>query len=138
MKDFLSKFVDEKLLKFLLVGVFNTLLGMAIMFGLYNLAGFSYWTSSAANYIIGSILSYILNKHFTFRNTSRSWKPVVKFILNIAVCYLLAYGIAKPLTMWALRSFSASIQDNIAMLVGLCLFTGLNYFGQRFFAFKEE
>ena len=39
---------------------------MAIMFGLYNLAHCSYWVSSAANYILTSILSYFLNKYFTF------------------------------------------------------------------------
>ena len=40
---------DAKLWKFLLVGVVNTLAGMGIMFGLYNVAGCSYWVSSAAN-----------------------------------------------------------------------------------------
>ena len=34
----LKNLFDEKLLKFILVGVVNTLVGMAIMFGLYNLA----------------------------------------------------------------------------------------------------
>ena len=47
------------------------------MFGLYNLAGLhtwgdtGYWISSAANYIIGSIVSFFLNKHFTFRNQEK-------------------------------------------------------------------
>ena len=45
----LKNLFDEKLLKFILVGVVNTLVGMAIMFGLYNLAHCSYWVSSAAN-----------------------------------------------------------------------------------------
>ena len=29
------------------------------------------------------------------------------------------------------------IQENAAMLAGMCLFTGFNYIGQRMFAFKE-
>ena len=64
----MKNIIDKKLLKFILVGVVNTLVGTAIMFGLYNLAGCSYWVSSAANYVIGSILSYVLNKKFTFRH----------------------------------------------------------------------
>ena len=28
-------------------------------------------------------------------------------------------------------------RDNVAMLVGMVLFTGLNYLGQRFFAFRS-
>ncbi len=130
--------IDEKLLKFLLVGVINTLVGSAIMFGLYNLAGASYWLSSAANYVLTSILSFFLNKHFTFRSQGYSWREVWRFALNIAVCYLLAYGIAKPLVLWAMSSATDSLRDNVAMLAGMCLFTGFNYLGQRFFAFAKK
>ena len=94
--------------------------------------------SSAANYIFGSILSYFLNKHFTFQNKSRSWKTVLKFVVNISVCYLIAYGVAKPAVSALLSDASVTIQENGAMLVGMCLFVVLNYFGQRFFAFKKE
>lgn len=129
--------VDDKFLRFLIVGVINTLVGTAIMFGLYNLAGASYWVSSAANYILTSILSFFLNKYFTFRNRGFSFRQVLRFALNIAVCYLLAYGIAKPVVMHLLAGQAKSLQENAAMLAGMCLFTGFNYLGQRFFAFRE-
>ena len=128
---------DETLPKFLLVGVFNTLVGTGTMFLLYNLAGCSYWLSSAANYIVGGTVSFFLNKYFTFQNKERSWKQVAKFIINIAVCYVLAYGIAKPVVMYILSGAGQKIQENAAMLAGMCLFTGFNYIGQRMFAFKE-
>ena len=137
MKKLLSLF-DAKLLRFLIVGVINTLVGTAIMFGLYNLAHCSYWVSSAANYILTSILSFFLNKYFTFRNKDQSLRQVLRFAINIAVCYGLAYGIAKPLCRALLASASVSVRDNVSMLVGMVLFTGLNYLGQRFFAFKSE
>lgn len=127
---------DWTILKFLIVGVVNTVFGTIVMFSLYNLAGCSYWISSAANYILGSILSFFLNKYFTFRNKERSWGQVVRFTVNIAACYLVAYGVAKPAVRMLLSGQSVSIQENAAMLVGMCLFTGLNYFGQRFFAFR--
>lgn len=129
--------VDEKLLKFIVVGVINTLVGMAIMFGLYNWAGCSYWISSAANYVLTSILSFFLNKYFTFGNKEKSLSQVLRFVLNIAVCYLVAYGVAKPLTFAVLGGVNERLRTNAAMLVGMCLFTGLNYFGQRFFAFSQ-
>jgi len=130
-------FIDQKTIKFILVGIVNTLFGTAIMFGLYNLAGCSYWISSAANYFFGSILSFILNKNFTFQNKESLSKTVPRFVVNILVCYLLAYGIAKPAVLYMLQGYSITIQENIAMLVGMCLFVGFNYFGQRYFAFKE-
>ena len=134
----LTGLIDKKLAKFLLVGVINTLVGTAIMFGLYNLAHCSYWVSSAANYILTSILSFFLNKYFTFGSKEKSAAEVLRFAVNIAVCYLLAYGIAKPLCLAALAGASAAVRDNVSMFVGMCLFTGFNYLGQRFFAFKQK
>ncbi|MCM3389128.1 GtrA family protein [Ureibacillus chungkukjangi] len=132
----LFNLLDAKFWKFIIVGVINTIVGTAIMFGFYNFLHFSYWTSSAANYILTSILSYFLNKYFTFQHKGSSWKSALRFAVNIAVCYLLAYGIAKPVTLLVLAEMGQRIQENVAMFVGMVLFTLLNYIGQRFFAFK--
>lgn len=134
----IKKLFDITFWKFILVGVINTLVGTAVMFGCYNLLHLSYWVSSAANYIVGSVVSYFLNKNFTFQNKSKDPMVVVRFVLSITVCYILAYGIAKPLVRRILTSASVSVQENGAMLVGMCLFVGLNYLGQRFFAFREK
>ena len=138
MKKFLSKFLDKTFLRFVIVGVINTIFGTAIMFVFYNVFHLSYWISSASNYFFGSILSYFLNKHFTFQYKERDLGVVGRFILNISVCYLAAYGIAKPLFRWMLSGFSASVQDNVAMLGGMVLFVMFNYLGQRFFSFKKR
>lgn len=131
-----KQFIDKTVIKFLLVGIFNTLVGGGTMFLLYNLAHCSYWFSSAANYVIGSIISFFLNKYFTFQNHEKSWKQVAKFIVNVAICYIIAYGVAKPVVMHLLSGRSVRLQENMAMFVGMGLYTLLNYFGQRFFAFK--
>ena len=133
----LTGLIDGKLLRFLIVGVINTLVGTGIMFGLYNLAHCSYWLSSAANIVLTSVLSFFLNKYFTFQNHERSAGQVLRFAGNIALCYLIAYGLAKPLCRLLLAGAGQRLRDNIAMLAGMCLFTGLNYLGQRLFAFRE-
>lgn len=138
MKDLLSKFFDCTFWKFILVGVANTIFGTGIMFVFYNVFHFSYWISSASNYFFGSILSYILNRIFTFQNCETPDKTLPKFIVNISLCYLLAYGIAKPLVIHILSSLTQKAQENIALLVGMCLFVGLNYIGQRFFVFRAK
>ncbi len=129
-----------------MVGILNTIVGMGLQFLLFNLFGLDEWVSSIIGYVLGSILSYFLNKYFTFKNKEKGWKPVVKFALNIAVCYGLAYGIAIPLTKWicVANSFTMfgwtvdKFAGNVSMLVGSCLFVAFNYIGQRFFAFKEK
>ncbi|MDD7733294.1 MAG: GtrA family protein [Firmicutes bacterium] len=129
---------DKTTLKFILVGIINTLFGTGVMFLAYNVFSASYWLSSALNYILGSILSYFLNKYFTFQSKEKSWSQVVKFVLNITVCYFLAYGLAKPLVMRILEGQEVKLVENIAMLVGMVLFVGLNYLGQRFLVFSEK
>lgn len=130
--------VDAKLLRFLLVGVINTAVGVSIELVMFNVVHCGVWISSATNYILTSILSFFLNKHFTFRNQENSWRQVVRFAVNIAACYLLAHGIAVPLMNWLLRGVGDTLRGNITLLTGMCLFTGLNYLGQRFFAFAEK
>lgn len=68
--NLLKKYLDITTLKFLLVGVVNTIVGTGLMFLLYNVFSVSYWISSAANYIVGSIVSYFLNKYFTLQIAS--------------------------------------------------------------------
>lgn len=131
-----SKIINNTLVKFLAVGVVNTLIGAGIMFLLYNVANCSYWLSSAANYVVGGIVSFFLNKYFTFENKVWCWGQVWRFALNVAVCYFIGYGLAKPAVFWLLKGQAVKVQENIAMAVGMCLYTGLNYLGQRFFAFK--
>ncbi|HJB19390.1 MAG TPA: GtrA family protein [Candidatus Bariatricus faecipullorum] len=133
-----GKKIDTTPVKFVLVGVVNTIVGTSVMFIMYNVFSFNYWISSAANYVVGSIVSYFLNKYFTFQDKEKSWKTVVRFVLNISVCYLIAYGLARPLVRMALGGFSQTIQENIAMLAGMCLFVVVNYIGQRFFVFNNS
>ena len=59
------KLIDKTTIKFILVGIVNTLVGTGVMFLMYNLLHASYWISSASNYIIGfsfSLRYLILNK----------------------------------------------------------------------------
>lgn len=136
LKNKIRLFTDKTFMKFVVIGIVNTIVGTAIMFIFYNVCHLSYWISSASNYFFGSICSYILNKHFTFKNKERGWKPLLRFTLNIITCYLLAYGIAKPVIQWIFSGYSITIQENISLTLGMCLFVIFNYLGQRFYTFK--
>jgi len=130
----IKSFFDKTFWKFILVGVANTLFGTAIMFVFHNVFHLGYWISSASNYVFGSILSYFLNKYFTFE--SRRQRSLLKFAVNITLCYAIAYGAARPLARLALSGVTPHVQDNIAMLIGMGAFVLLNYCGQRFFVFR--
>ncbi|MDR1444726.1 MAG: GtrA family protein [Treponema sp.] len=131
-------FFDRTVPKFIMVGLINTLVGSAIMFVLYNAAHLSYWCSSACNYILTSVLSFFLNKYFTFGVRHWSAFMVIAFVLTIAFSYLTAYGVSKPAMNYVLRNSPQKIRENAALLAGMCLFTGINYLGQRLVVFKKD
>lgn len=133
-----KNFFDIHFFKFILVGIINTIIGSAVMFLLYNLAGCSYWISSICNYIVGGICSYLLNKYFTFKNTQKSLKQILLFIFNLIICYLIAYIGAKYVIYKIFDSLTLKIKDNIAMATGMILYTGLNYLTQRYIIFSKN
>ena len=82
MKEKIKNMLDITFWKFVLVGIVNTLVGTGVMFAAYNLLHLSYWVSSASNYVVGSIVSYFLNKYFTFQNKEKSWKQLGMFVIK--------------------------------------------------------
>ena len=123
--------------KFLLVGVINTLVGAGLMFVLYNAMHFSYWISSAANYIVGGIISFFLNKYFTFKNYQKSIFQIFIFILLVIFCYFISYYFAKKIIYVIMKNYSETVRDNASMFGGMCLYTIFNYIGQKFFVFSR-
>jgi len=130
--------VDKIFFKFIIVGIINTIAGGALIFILYNVAGMGYWPSSGISYILASVLSFFLNRHFTFSVKKWSLFMVVAFAANIAICYVIAYGLAKPAMDYFLQNNSQKLRENAALFTGICLFTGLNYLGQRFVVFRDR
>lgn len=143
-----KKIIDTITLKFIMVGILNTIVGEGIKFLMYYICDTAhllhpdtnYYLSAAVGYIIGSVVSFFLNKYFTFRSKSKSVNEVLKFILNIVVCWVIAYCGAKPLTELLLPHILPSLSDYtnyIAMIAGAGIFFVLNYLSQRFFVFKK-
>ena len=130
--------IDQKFLKFLAVGIVNTIVGAGVMFLLFNVFKVSYWISSVCNYIVGGIVSFFLNKFFTFKNKKKSFKQVVLFIVTLTVCYFIAYIAAKEIVYFIFLNSTEKTKGNIALFLGMCLYTGLNYIGLRFIVFSEK
>ena len=135
------KLIDRKLRRFIVVGLLNTALSLAMMFGFYRLLGLGYWGASSLAYFLCSIVSYMLNKHYTFGSRAGYLRSGIRFTVNIGVCYCAAYLAARPLVRFMLGAagnlLSARVIDQAAMLAGMVMFTGMNYLGQRFFVFPD-
>lgn len=140
MKLLIKKLLGCEQIRFIIVGVLNTLIGLAAMFISYNVFHLGYWISSAMDYIIGSIFSYFANKYFTFQSDKKSGQEVIRFTINIVVCYFISYGIAKPAMNIVLgeMNLTLAVFEQLSMILGMCIFIVLNYIGQKFFVFKKK
>lgn len=151
MKEkFLSLF-DIKLWKFLLIGILNTIVGEGLKAVLLALTPLAPLPASAISTALASVMSYFLNRYFTFKYQGDTAGAVLRFTLNIIVCYVLSHAIALLLIYPLLNgtengwlaglslvaSEKKSLADYIATYSGSVLFVGFNYLGQRFFAFRE-
>ena len=106
------------------------------------------WGPGAAAFVgtvIGSIVSYFLNKYFTFKNKEKGLKPALRFTINIAACLLIrvlvATGVSELCKATGFTMFNMDVNTFAGYLswaVGACVFVACNYVGQRFFAFKEK
>ena len=132
----INKIFDKSFILFLIVGGINTLVSAVLMFLLEKTG---YWVSTIIAYAVGAVISFFLNKKFTFKSEGKTTKSAVKFIINVAVCYIIAYSVAQPLATLILSATSLSSLwiERIAKLFGMGLYTLINYFGQKFFAFKN-
>ena len=139
MLKLIKRLLHTEEIRFAIVGVANTIIGTSAMLFAYNILGFGYWISSILNYVVGSIFSYFANKYFTFKSEKKSGREVIRFAINIVACYFLAYGVAQPVMTWLLGSIelSVSIFEQLSMILGMCIFIVLNYFGQKYFVFRK-
>lgn len=133
----MKKLIGE-MVRFGVVGVFNTILGLVLTFTFYNALHWNYWVASGVSYTIGSVLSYFLNKKLTFRVEGHEAKYVIRFAINIIICYLISYGLARPLVRIVLEGYDVKIVENVAMLVGMGLFVVVNFVGQKLLVFTED
>ncbi len=142
----------HEVLHFSMIGVFNTLLGFVLIMVFYNIWHWNYWVASGTSYVIGSIFSYFANKKLTFQVEGDNWRSAFRFAVNTVICYLLAYGIAKPLVRKVMTQFfmgysqkigefihmeAIEVEENVAILVGMGLFIIFNFLGQKFFVFAK-
>lgn len=132
--------MNYQFVRFLMVGVTNTLVGLSVMYILLHVACQSYWTSTFLGNSVGAVVSFFLNRSFTFKSQNSVFKSMLRFVVVILFCYFLSYTIGRNLVEWILRTseITSSIQTDIAVLFSTGLYTVLNYLFQKVFVFKSN
>lgn len=131
--------MNYQFVRFLMVGVANTIVGLSVMYLLLHLAGLSYWTSTFLGNSVGAVVSFFLNRSFTFRSQSSVFKSMLRFVAVILFCYFVSYTLGRNLVDWMLSNsgLTSGIKTDIAVLISTGFYTVLNYLLQKIFVFKS-
>ncbi|WP_026826977.1 GtrA family protein [Exiguobacterium artemiae] len=122
------------LFRFLLVGILNTLVGLTITLFCFHVAHTGYWVATAIGNACGVWVSYMLNRRFTFRQEAGGWTYWIRFLIVVLLSYILAYRIS----LWGVYYFFPHLQETGAILIGMILYTGLNFWGQSNWVFRKS
>ncbi len=134
--------LGKELARFASVGVLATVVGMGGMFAAYNLLHWNYWLASGVAFAVGALLSFVLNRRFTFAHRGSWLSALLRFAVNVAICYTIAFAVARPATLWGLQVLGAGLSlaqaENVALTLGNVLYTAINYAGQKWFVFRSR
>ncbi len=121
----------QQLIRFGLVGIFNTLLGYAIIFfAMYGL-GMSPVVSNAWGYGLGLITSYWLNRTFTFKSSSAVKQEAPRFMVVVALAYSINLGV---LLVW---TNGLGLHEGVGQLAAGIAYIGSSFALNKYFVFQS-
>lgn len=123
--------------KFLLVGIANTMVGYGTMWIAINLLNLNYLESTLIGYLIGIVVSYLMNSRFTFQQ-QLTMLTGLKFLVVFLFSYGVAYAIGILIIHLLFTEYPRlSIKDihSLSSLLSMPCYTILNYLGNAKFTF---
>jgi putative flippase GtrA len=113
--------LKHSFIRFLIVGIFNTLLGYSTMLILFHFLNLSYTWSYFLSYMFGMIVSYFLNRHYVFRSKNKPIKEFILFFMVFIVSYLISYFVLYITIEYKILS------TNYAFFVSMSIYSLLFY-----------
>ena len=126
-------------LRFLLVGIWNTIFGYLVFIGLDTLFSglfsrryVAYMSAAVFSNILAIINAYIFHKYITFRSKVRGVGIIGEFF-RFSTTYLVTFILGLLLLPFSVEVLN--ITPKIAAALLIVLFTGISYWGHMKFSF---
>lgn len=116
------------ILRFLLVGVGNTLVGLGSIFGAKGVLGMGDVAANAFGYSIGVAVSFTLNRAWTFQHGGSVSKSLKLFLLVQVAAYFVNL-------LCVLLLIDSGVNTYLAQALGIAPYTIVSYLGSRYLAF---
>ncbi|WP_420266439.1 GtrA family protein [Candidatus Magnetominusculus dajiuhuensis] len=139
----------KQFIRFALIGVLNTFVDLLVLNVETLITGMKtgtpYALQKGISFLFGVTCSYYLNKHWAFKHKSRH-RQGLKFslfmtvsvggaLINITVAAL-SVTYLRPMVNYEV--LTAQVWVNIGALLGTAVALAWNFFGYKFFVFKEQ
>lgn len=119
--------------RYICIGLLNTFISLFLIYFLFFIFEYSYWTSTFIGNFVGVMNSFLLNRKFTFKSKQSIIQSFVPFISVTGGAYFLSYFTSDKIS--SLFPFS---KKETAILLGMCLYTITNYLGQKHLVFTDR
>lgn len=127
----LALLTGHSAVRYLAVGLANTLVGLGITY--FAMYAFALGNAPAnfLGYFVGILLSFVLNKRWTFRDTGPTTVSFWRFLAVVCIAY------AVNLAIVLMLADGLRLDPYIAQAAGIPPYTIVGYLGNRFFAFQK-
>lgn len=119
-------------MRFLLVGVANTLVGLSVIYFAMYFLGLGIVHANAFGYSVGILLGFALNKTWTFRSRDYIVSSFFRYLLVLAVAY-----VANLATVLFANSHF-DLNPYLTQALGIFPYTVIGFLGSRYFAFRTQ
>lgn len=130
MKSKITHDVRIQFLKFIGVGVLNTLISLLVIYLLMQL-GSDYKLANLAGYVAGVINSFIWNKRWVFDSRKSVWRELFWFGISFIICFALQYMILLVLV----EQFNWN--KYFSQLIAMGVYTVANFVLNRLITFRK-
>ncbi|MBQ2645410.1 GtrA family protein [bacterium] len=148
----MSFLFSKEFITYCIIGFFNTIFGISVAFISLNVFLLGYTLSTLMAYFFGNIVSFFLNKKFTFKNKDKSFFQFIKFFLTMlpayVISYWLGYKIAHYLSVFFIsflkfltNLFAIPLErlvDNFAVILSMAIYLFVGFSVNKFFVFKHK
>jgi putative flippase GtrA len=118
-------------LRFAVVGVVNTAVGLLTIYAMMYLAGASVVVANVVGYSVGLATGFTLNRRWTFENGDAVGRVLPAYLAVVAIAYLANLAVVLVATRYAVNAYAAQ-------LLGVVVYSALMFLLCHFWVFNRK